>query len=208
MVIAEDEYKSIIGLDKLYYALITADSVASFTVGTPKVLAPAADATAEPNVSINTEYADDQSYDTAVSKGETKITLTMTGIPLITLAEITGCVYDSVNGLMYDDEAAPPDCVLLFRAQKSNGKYKYYEYLKGKFDVPRDVLKTLGATVEFQMVQIGFTAIRTTHQFALAEGRTKALKRIVGDDDITAFEDSSWFTAVTLPPTTPGCVLS
>ncbi len=207
MVIAADEYKSTIGLDKLYYALITADSTSAYTAGTPKILAPAADASAEPNVSSTTEYADDQSYDTAVAKGETKITLTMTGIPLQTLAEITGCVYDAVNGLMYDDEAAPPDCVLLFRSQKSNGKYKYYEYLKGKFDIPKDVLKTLGASVEFQTIQTVFTAVRTVHQFALV-GKTKTLKRIVGDEDIAKFDGSGWFNAVTVPPTTPGCHLS
>jgi len=208
MVIAADEYKSTIGLDKLFYALITADSSSAYTVGTPKSLAPAADASAEPNVSSSTEYADDQSYDTSVSKGETKITLSMTGIPLLTLAEITGCVYDAVNGLMYDDEGAPPDCALLFRSQKSNGNYKYYEYLKGKFDIPKDVLKTLGASVEFQTVQIVFTAIRTTHKFAIAVGKTKGLKRIVGDEDIADFDGAGWFTAVTVPPTTPGCALS
>jgi phi13 family phage major tail protein len=204
MTIAAGEYKSTIGLDDLYYALVTVDSATAYTAGTPKTLAPAAEASQEPATSMTTQNADDQPFDNSYGEGPTKITLTVTALPLITLAEITGNVYDAVNGLMYDGGGIPPDCALLFRSKKSNGNYKYYEYLKGNFEKPKEAHKTKGDTTEFQPVTLVFTALRTMHKFVQSGSKTESLLRLVGDEDIANFDGSDWFTQVTVPPAVPG----
>ncbi len=57
------EYKSISGLDQFYVALVTEDSEAAYTTDTPQVLAPAVEVSVKPKVSQETQYADNQAYD-------------------------------------------------------------------------------------------------------------------------------------------------
>jgi phi13 family phage major tail protein len=204
MAIETGEYKSTVGFDSIYYALVTVDSAATYTAGTPKWLAPAAEGSQEPATSMDTQYADDQPYDNAFSEGATKINLTITGIPLITLAEITGNVFDPVNGLMYDGGGVPPDCALLFRSKKRNGHYKYFVYLKGNFEKPKEAHKTNADKTEFQTIQLIFTALRTVHKFTQSNQKTESMLRVVGDEDIPEFDGSDWFDAVTVPPDVPG----
>lgn len=67
MTINADEYKSVIGLDQIYFALVTADTAAAYTAGTPAVLAPAAEISMKPVSSQETQYADNQAYDVFAS---------------------------------------------------------------------------------------------------------------------------------------------
>jgi phi13 family phage major tail protein len=192
------EYKSKVGLDRLYIAEVTADSSSAYTAGTPEYLAPAAEASLEPSTSFDTQYADDQAYDVSSSEGETKISLTVTGIPLETLAKITGRVFDETTGRMYDNGGVAPYFALSFRSLKSNGKYIYYQFLKGKFDMPKEETATKAEKAEPKTLQLTYTAIRTTYQFDLGD-INDSVKRVVGDEDTTNFSGTSWFTTVQVP---------
>ncbi len=197
MAINAGEYRSTIGLDSLYYATVT-DSTGAYTASTPLNLAPAAELSAEPTQSSETQYADDQAYDIMYAEGDTKLTLTVTALPLQTLAAITGRHYASTQGVLYDDCGTPPDCALLFRSLKSDGKYKYFAYLKGRFESPKEAAVTKGDSAEAQTQELVFTAMKTTYAFKVANDTTATLKRMVGDEDITAFSGASWFS--TCPP--------
>jgi len=195
----EGEYKSKIGLDNLYIAEVTADSAAAYTADTPAWLAPAAEASQEPSTAFQIQYADDQPYDVATSEGETKISLTITGLDLETLALITGKVFDDTTGRMYDNGGIPPFFALGFRSQKSNGSYRYYWFLKGKFDMPKEAVATLADKPDPKTLQLSYTAIRTVYKFTLGGGITDSVKRVIGDDDTAAFDDTGWFTQVQVP---------
>lgn len=199
MAIDSGEYKSRIGLDSLYIALVTNDSATGYTAGVPEYLAPAAEATQEPTQNSETQYADDQAYDISSSEGETAITLQVTNIPLVTLGTILGRPYDETNGLFYDNGAVAPYCALMFRSLKSNGSYRYYSFLKGRFDVPSESAVTKGETPEPQVLEMVYRAIKTTYEWDLAAGVSDGVKRIIGDDDATGFSGASWFTAVPVP---------
>lgn len=199
MTIASDEYKSQVGLDSLYIAEVTVDSSAAYTAETPSFLAPAAEASQEPTVNSTMQYADDTAFDTMVSEGETKVTLTITNLPVETLAKISGKRFDSTTGRLYDTSGTPPYCALMFRSKKSNGKYRYYSFLKGRFDVPKEAMKTDGEKSEPQTVQLNYTAIRTTHKFTVASGVTEGVKRVVGDEDTASFSATNWFATVQVP---------
>lgn len=192
------EYKSVIGLDSLYVAEVTADSAAAYTAGTPEWLAPAAEASAEPTTSTETQYADDQPYEVMSSEGETKIGLKVTGIPLEMLAKINGRVWDATTGRLYDNAGVPPYFALSFRSQKSNGEYRYFQYLKGRFDMPKDDIATLGEKPEPKLAELTYTAIRTVHEFDLGD-INDSVKRVIGDTDVVAFSEASWFSQVQVP---------
>jgi phi13 family phage major tail protein len=192
------EFKSKIGLDMLYAALVTADGAAAYTAGTPFYLAPAATASQAPSSNQETQYADDQPYDVITSEGPTVVNLDVTGIPLEYLATILGKVYDSTTGRLYDNGGTPPDVALSFRSMKSNGHYRYFQYLKGKFSAPNEDTETKGETPTPKTTTLTYTAIRTIFKFDLGD-IDDSVKRVVGDDDATNFSSTNWFAQVQTP---------
>ena len=193
------EYKSPVGLADLYVALVTQDDAAGYVAGTPEYFAPAAEATAEPAVNIQTQYADDAPYDVMSSEGETTIALTVTGIPPEMLALVTGNVFDAVSGRVFDVSGSPPDMALMFRSMKSNGSYRYFSYLKGKFSAPADAFATKSDTPDPKPIQITFTAVRSTHEFDCGGSADQTVKRVWGDADTTNFVATTWYTQVQTP---------
>lgn len=198
MTINANEYKSSIGLRDLYIATVTQDDSSAYVSGTPVYLAPASEATQEPASSMETQYADDAPFDVMLSEGETKINLSVTALPVETIATLLGKVYDTVSGRMFDNNATPPYFALGFRSLKSTGGYRYYWYLKGKFDPPKEATGTRKAAPEPKLATLVYTAIHTTHEFDLGD-INGTVKRVVGDTDADNFSATGWFTQVQTP---------
>ncbi len=210
MSINAEEFKSIVGLDEVHVALVTQDDADEYVADTPEDFAPAMEASAEPTTSQETQYADDSPFDVMTAEAETKITLSTTNIPVSVLAKYLGKVFDVASGRMFDtgSGATPPDAALSFRSQKSNGKYRYYQYLKGKFGVPKDEAATVKDKKEAKPSQIIFTAVNTLHKFDVGSGVLKSVKRIMGDEDTLNFDGSHWFDQVQTPVVSTPAVLS
>jgi phi13 family phage major tail protein len=205
---APAEQKSKIGLDNLYFTLVTQDDNTAYVAGTPEYLAPSATATMEPQNTFNIQYADNQPYEVMTAEAETKLTLEVTGLGLVQLATIIGRSFDPTTGRMYDNGSVPPYIALGFRALKSNGHYRYFWFLKGKFAMPKEDVTTLADKPDPKIMQIIFTAIRTTWKFSLPNSVTDSVKRVIGDDDTSNFTvGASWFSQVQTPTTTaPGAL--
>src|SRR5574340_204084 len=201
MSVNQAEYQPQVGLDSLHVALVTQDDAAGYVAGTPEVFAPAVNATSEPTTGQESFYADNQPFAILTSEGETKITLDVSNIPIAILAKYLGKTFDPTTARMYDagGGAVPPDAALSFRSEKSNGKQRYFQYLKGKFSVPKDDASTIKDKKEAKPSQIVFTAINTVHQFNVGAGILKAVKRVVGDEDTDAFSATGWFSQVQVP---------
>lgn len=202
------EYKSRVGLDSLYVALVTTDTAATYAAGTPEYLAPAATASQKVNSTLETQYADDQPYDVLTAEGPTDVEIEITGLPLEMQALILGKKFDSATGRMFDYGGTPPDVALSFRSLKTNGKYRYFQFLKGKFSPPDEETATRGEKPEPKTAKLNFKAIPTVHKFDLGGSVTAATKRVVGDEDTTNFSATSWFTQVQTPVTTTPSALA
>jgi phi13 family phage major tail protein len=195
----QNEYKSTVGVDSLYIAEILADSAAAYTADTPEWLAPLASLSQEPATNSETQYADNQAYDSMFSVGETTITATITNLPAEMYAKITGQVFDATTGRVYENEGAPPEFALGFRSLKSNGKYRYYWFAKVKFGIPKEEAATKTDTPEFKTRELTITALKTIHKFDLGDGKTDSIKRVWGDEDTDSFSATGWFTQVQVP---------
>jgi phi13 family phage major tail protein len=195
------EYKSVVGLDEVHVALVTQDDSSGYVADTPEDFAPAIEATAEPSTSQDTQYADNQPFDVLTAEGETKVTLTTTNIPIQVLAKYLGKAFDTVSGRMFDTgaDATPPDAALSFRSMKSNGSYRYVQYLKGKFSVPKDEAATVAEKKDPKPSQIVFTAVNTIYKFDVGLAENKSVKRIIGDEDSLNFVGTTWFSQVQTP---------
>lgn len=195
------EYKSTVGVESLYYALVTQDDSSGYVADTPALLAPVTEIGGEPTSSLDTQYADNQPYDVMASEGETKLTVNVTGVPISTLAILLGKVFDAATGRMFDagGGATPPDVAIGYKSLKSNGSYKYVWFLKGRFSPPKEDASTKTDKAEPKPQELAFTAIKTIYKFTLSGSITDGLKRIVGDEDSTNFSPTGWFTAVQTP---------
>ena len=192
--------KSFVGVDNIYYALVTQDDANAYAAGTPAYLAPAMTITQTPKSNSKVQYADNQPFDSMSSEGETELDVEITGMMLDALATLLGRVYDAANGQMFDNGGTPPDVALGFRAKRRDGLYRYYWFLKGNFQAPPEEQATETDTPDPKSTKMKFTAIRTIHQFALSGSITDSVKRTVGDTADENFTTAStWFDNVRVP---------
>lgn len=199
MGINANEYKSRVGLDSLFVAEVTQDDSAGYAAETPVYFAPVAEASAAPSNSSETQFADDKPFDVMTSEGVTKLNISITALPLEMQAKILGKRFDPTTGRMYDNNGTPPYIALSFRSKKSNGGYRYYQILKGKFETPSEDFSTNGDKPEPKVTKLVFTAIQTTYEFSLGGGIVASAKQVVGDTDTDAFDATGWFSQVQVP---------
>lgn len=198
MAPSQDEYKSVVGIDQVYIAEVTKDDATGYTAGTPEWLAPAAELRQEPATNTETQYADNQAYDTMSAVGETPVTMVITNLPAEMYAKLTGQVFDSTTGRVYEKEGTPPYFALGFRSMKSNGKYRYYWFQKVKFSVPKEEAATKTDTPEFKTRELVATALKTVYKFDLGS-ENDSVKRVWGDEDTLNFSATGWFAQVQVP---------
>ncbi|MEP7137850.1 MAG: major tail protein [Chloroflexota bacterium] len=198
---ASGEYKSNVGLRDVYYSLVTQDDQSAYAAADPDYLAPVMTGTITPASNTKTQYADDGPFDTMSSEGETKIEFELTQIPMEIRAIILGKIFDAASGRIFDNGGTPPDIALSFRSKKSNGAYHYVQYLKGKFTPPTKELASTTDTPEPKATKITYTAIKTIYQWdLLGDGSLlDGAKGVEGDEDITGFSGTTWFSAVQVP---------
>ena len=202
MTIGQGEYKSQIGLDKLFYAAVTKDDATGYTASAPVFLAPVATAKVSTSRNTTTQYADDGVFDTSSAEGESNVEVEVTNVPLVTAGLLTGKTYNATNGMLIEGSAAvPPEYALLFRSKKSNGKYRYVCYLKGKFTLSDEEYATLEANPAPKTAKLKFTGLSTIFAFTTATGVTETVKVVKADEDVAASAAliAAWFTAVPVP---------
>lgn len=191
--------KSFVGVDKIYYALVTQDDADAYAAGTPAAFAPAMNIVQAPKSNSKTQYADNQPFDSMSSEGETEIDVEITGLPLDLHATIMGRVYDAATGRFFDNGGTPPDIALGFRAKKRGGDYRYYWFLKGSFQAPSEEQASETDTPDPKSTKLKFVAVRTIRQFALTALLTDSVKRTIGETSDANFVATTWFDAVQVP---------
>lgn len=183
----------LIGLRDLYVAEID-DTDGTF--GTPFRIAKAIEATVTPNISSVVLYADDSAAESASSEGETEISLGIDALSNSTYARLLGKTVNS-DGVVEDSSGdQPPNVALGFRALKSNGKYRYVWYYKGKFQAPEESYNTKGETIEYNTPTITGTFV---HSDTVLNSRGEGIKRVVvdeDDEDVALGVAEGWFGKV------------
>ncbi|WP_085833842.1 major tail protein [Clostridium merdae] len=202
----DKKYAEFVGVDNLHYAKITEDSEANYTTEVPKYLAPTAEISSEVEIENTPTYYDNVAAFNYVSEGTTTLTVTVSGVPANTAAELLGKDYDEANGMVLDDGVpTPPEIALSFRFNKGAEDYRYYQYMKGTFSGGAEEAASKSGSVDIKTYELTYTAVVTTHKFAVG-GKQKGLKRIFADTDDVNFKVATatgWFAKVQTPITTP-----
>lgn len=195
----DKKYGEFVGVDSLYYALVTQDDISGYTAGTPVYLAPAAEISGEPETNNTPTYYDNKPGNNYVSEGVTTLTVTVANVPAQLMATLLGKAYDAASGRVYDSgEPNPPDVAVGFRYNMGRGEYRYYWYLKGTFAGGAEEAATKTNDVDVRTYQLTFTAISTTKEWTV-NGKSQSLKRVFGDTASGSFNGAGWFTQVQTP---------
>lgn len=149
-----------IGLDKLYYSVITEDKDGNETYATPVKLAKAMTAELSIELAEETLYADDAAAEVVKEFQSGTLSLGIDGIGLTVAEVLTGAKIDDNNVLVSTSDDASLPVAIGFRAKKANGKYRYFWLYRVKFGIPETNLTTKGDSIEFSTPTIEGTVMR------------------------------------------------
>ncbi|MCM1166443.1 MAG: phage tail protein [Lachnospiraceae bacterium] len=138
-----------IGLDKLYYSVITEGENGVETYGAPQKLAKAMNVDLSVDVAEATLYADDSAAENVREFAGGTITLGIDDLSAEALKDLAGAHIDSNGVIVSSGEDVGNYVAIAFRAKKSNGKYRYYWLYRVKFSAPSDSYETKGDSVNF-----------------------------------------------------------
>lgn len=194
---------SVVGVDSVYYALVTQDDESNYVAGTPAQLSQAMEIKGTPAAASETQFADNMEHDIVTVEGPTTLELIVPNIGEDILAELTGAVLDTASGRIFDDAnpTEAPYFALGYRFKKRNGNYRYRWYLKCRAEKPMEEGVSESDKVNLKTTTLKVTAVKTAYQFdLLGDGlRLSGVKRVHGDEDLAGFDGSTWFDAVQQP---------
>jgi phi13 family phage major tail protein len=190
-----------IGLDKLFYSTITeVDGIETYDP--PKVLAKAIKADLSVELMEAILYANDGAADVVKEFKSGKLSLGVDDIGPTVAEALTGAVADDNGVLISDSEDIGAPVAIGFRAQKANGKYRYFWLYRVIFGLPATNLQTKGDSISFQTPTIEGTVMRRNKLDASGRHPWKA-EVTEGDPGIAPSTITEWFTEVYEPIFTP-----
>ena len=187
-----------IGLDRLYYAKITEDENGNETYGPPALLAKAMKADLSVELSEAILYADDGAAEVLKEFKSGKLSLGVDDIGTTAAEDLTGATTDDNGVLISAGEDVGGPVAVGFRAQKPNGRYRYFWLYRIKFGIPATNLQTKGDSISFQTPTIEGTVMRRNKLDANGKHPWKA-EVTEGDVGVPATTVSGWFTQVYEP---------
>lgn len=190
-----------IGLDKLFYSTIT-EVDGTETYDPPKVLAKAIKADLSVELIEAILYANDGAAEVVKEFKRGKLSLGVDDIGTMVAEELTGAVSDDNGVLISGGEDIGAPVAIGFRAQKANGKYRYFWLYRVIFGLPATNLQTKGDSISFQTPTIEGTVMRRNKLDASGRHPWKA-EVTEGDSGVAPSTISEWFTEVYEPIFTP-----
>jgi len=187
-----------IGLDRLYYSIITEATDGTETYATPVLLAKAMKADLSVELAEAVLYADDGAAEVVKEFKSGKLSLGIDDIGTTAAEDLTGAKIDDNKVLISASEDGGTPVAVGFRAKKANGKYRYFWLFRVKFGIPATNLQTKGDSISFQTPTIEGTVMRRNKLDGLGNHPWKAE---VSEDDtgVVANTISTWFTEVYEP---------
>lgn len=189
-----------VGCDMLHFAKMLTDTKEEATYDDSVHLENVKSIGFRAGSSISTFHADDGPRVNYAQVGEETVSIDRADLLPKEYALVTGANYD--KGLVSVGNPTPPDGAVMWRSQKSNGKYRYLRLLKTKFSVPDADYKTKENSVEFQTQSIeGRNALRVFDGkgFQFVDEDDPELDRTI----TKAVLDAEWFKDPNFDPSKP-----
>jgi phi13 family phage major tail protein len=187
-----------IGLDRLHYAPITEGEDGSETYGTPVMLARAMKAELSVELAEAVLYADDGAAEVIKEFKSGKLALGIDDIGRASAEHLTGAVTDANGVLVSASEDITKPVAIGFRAQKADGRYRYFWLFRVKFGLPATNLQTKGDSISFATPTIEGTVMRRNKPDTKDRHPWKA-EVTEGDTGVDAAIIKDWYKLVYEP---------
>lgn len=189
---------SVIGLDKLYYAVITEDKDGNETYAAPVKLAKAINVELSIELAEGTLYADNSAAEVIKEFKNATLKLGIDDIGIKAAEVLTGAKIDDNKVLISTSDDEAKAVAIAFRAKKSNGKFRYFWLYRVKFGIPENNLTTKGDNIEFATPTIEGTVTRRNKEDSKGNHPWKAE---VNEDDEGVPSDiiGNWYREVYEP---------
>lgn len=184
---------ALIGLEKLYYALVTKDDDIDLTFGTPVYLPGIKEIGVAPTKSTNKLFAENVLWEQVTSLEDVAVTINLADLSNKDSAILLGQSVATEGGVFAKEQDEPPYVALLYKANKSNGESRFQVLYKGKFTLPNDDAKTKEGQVDYKTPNIAATFQPTKNN-----GMWK-YQVDTDDADAPIDLDTSFFTSVIVP---------
>lgn len=186
------------GLDEVYVAEVTKDTIEEFTTGTPFKLIPAGEMSVTVDGDSSNYWFDNSVFAIVGREGSSEITISGAGMRPADIAKITGKEVDTTTGAVLDD-GAYIEKYWAFGARKKNidGTFEYFWFMKGAFANPDESAKTEGEDNDATGTELTYKAVQTIYKF---EKTGKVCKRVTIDTETTEITtEKDWFEQVVTP---------
>ena len=184
-----------IGLDRLYYAKITESDEGEETYGVPQILAKAIKADLSVELAEAILFADDGAAFVIKDFKSGKLSLGVDDIGVAAAADLTGSATDDNGVLISASEDIGQPVAIGFRAQKPDGKYRYFWVYRIKFGIPATNLQTKGDSISFQTPTVEGTIMRRNKPDGLGKHPWKA-EVTEGNAGVPSSVITGWFGQV------------
>lgn len=186
------------GLDEIFVAEVTEDSIESFTTGEPFKLIPAGEMSTTVDKDAANYWFDNGIFAIVGREGASELGITGAGMRPVDVAKITGKEVDAETGAVLDAGAYVEKYWALGARKKNiDGTFEYFWFQKGSFAIPDEAAKTEGEDTDATGTELTYTAIQTVHKFAKTG---KVSKRVIIDTETTKINDEAdWFAQVVTP---------
>lgn len=184
---------AIVGLEKLYYALLTKDDETGLTYEKPVYLPGVKAISVSPSTSTEKLYAENQLWEQETAIEEIQVGITLADLSNKDSAILLGQTVAAEGGIFASDEDDPPYVALLYKANKSNKQARYQVLYKGKFALPKEDKQGKEGKTNFQTPEISAVFQPTKNS-----GKWK-YQVDTDDEDCPADIDISFFTDVIIP---------
>ena len=196
-----EEYR---GVEGLVAAEVTADSGDAITFGAVFAIAGVAEISKTTESSSETHYYDNIPAIVIETTGADTINVNASAIPLDVEAELTGQVYDSTTGSVYEGKRKQKYFALGYITKKTNGDLVYVWRLKGSFAIPDQTSATEDNGTSANGQTLVYTGIDTIHKFTKVPdeaGNPSPAKSVVVDVAKNLADVSNFFETVVTPDT-------
>lgn len=184
---------AIVGVEKLYYALLTKDNSTGLIYEEPVYLPGVKSFSVAPKVSASKLYAENTLWDQETTIDEITVGVNIADLSNEDSAILLGQQLAAEGGVYASEGDNPPYVALLYKANKRNKQARYQVLYKGKFSLPEEKTQGQEGKTDFQT-----PVMSGLFQVTKFNGRWKYQ---VDTDDIGCPEDidTSFFEDVIIP---------
>ena len=183
----------VIGIEKLYVAVLTKDDSTGLTYNTPKYYSGIQTLSIKPKQNTEKLYAENMLWDQATTLDSVDVEINVADLTSAQRAELLGQTVAANGGVYATGNDIAPYVAVLYKATLRSGGHRYGVLYKGAFTLPEDNLEGQEGKVKFQSPKVKAT-FQPTQYNEMWEYHVDTT-----DPNCPADIDTTWFNAVSIP---------